>query len=59
MALLYVLIITSLALNFALIGTLIYFYVKSLKEHKKERLRWQEEKAYYIKKHISVYDDKN
>jgi hypothetical protein len=59
MALLYVLNITSLALNFALIGTLIYFYLKSLKKHKEERLKWQEEKSYYIKKHISVYDDEH
>lgn len=57
MELLYVLNITSLVLNFALIGTLIYFYLKSLKKHKEERLKWQEEQKYYIDKLISYFDD--
>lgn len=57
MTLLYVLNITSLVLNFALIGVLFYFYLKSLKKHKEERLKWQKEKAYYIQKHIHSYDD--
>lgn len=57
MTFLYVLNITSLVLNFALIGTLIYFYIKSLKKHKEERLKWQEEQKYYIGKFISYFDD--
>ena len=59
MILLYVLNITSLVLNFALIGTLIYFYLKSLKEHKKERLKWEEERKYYIKQKVELYDDEH
>lgn len=59
MILLYVLNITSLALNFALIGTLIYFYIKSLIKHKKERLKWEEERKYYIKRKVELYDDEH
>jgi uncharacterized ion transporter superfamily protein YfcC len=59
MVLLYVLIIVSLTVNFALIGVLFYFYLKSLKKHKQESLKWKEEKAYYIKKHIHAYDDEH
>lgn len=59
MTLLYVLNITSLVLNFALIGVLFYFYLKSLKKHEEERLKWQEEQKYYIKKFISYFDDEH
>lgn len=59
MTLLYVLVGTSLALNFMLIGVLFYFYLKSNKRHKKERKDWKDEKSYYIKKHIHAYDDGN
>ena len=38
-------------------GMAFYFYLKSLKKHEEERLKWQKEKAYYISKHIHAYDD--
>lgn len=59
MTLLYVLVGTSLALNFMLIGVLFYFYLKSNKKHKQECKDWKDEKSYYIKKHILAYDDEH